>query len=256
MILDWRAIYVIYLREFKKFLRERSRLAGTLIRPMLWLLVIGGGLSGIIIGQGEITYMQFIFPGMLGMTILFASIFSTISIVWDREFGFLREILVAPISRLSIVFGKALSGTVLSTIQVMMILLLFPFIGLKLTFSQILITILISIPVSFGITSLGIFIASLLESFESFNVVMNFIIMPMFFLSGAMYPVNLLPPVLKMAALINPLTYGIDAMRNIMFAKIPPPLSADFPLTVDLAVVFLTCVVTIVLAAKSFERIR
>ena len=125
------AIYVIVAREFIKFVRERGRLISTLARPLLWLFLVGGGMSKMVSPDMGMPYMQFIFPGIIGMTILFSSIFSSISIIWDKEFGFMKEMLVAPVSRFSIVIGKALSGTMVSTFQALIIVLLFPVIGLK-----------------------------------------------------------------------------------------------------------------------------
>lgn len=253
-MIEVNAIYVIVAREFKKFVREKSRLISTLVRPLIWLFLVGGGMSRLITPQSGImtvSYLQFIFPGILGMTILFSSIFSSISIIWDKEFGFMKEILVAPVSRLSIVIGKALSGTVVSMIQAAIILILFPVLGLKLSILQILGTLTICLLLSFCISSLGIVIATFYESFESFSVIMNFIVMPMFFLSGAMYPVKVLPLILKVATKINPLTYGIDGLKHTILRR---PEVYDFPLTVNIAVLLVTSVIFIILAGALFER--
>ncbi|HXY61636.1 MAG TPA: ABC transporter permease, partial [Nitrospirota bacterium] len=223
-MIQFRPIYVICLREFKKFFREKSRLLGTLARPVLWLFVVGNGMSALIRPQVGFSYLQFIFPGMIGMTILFASIFSSISIVWDREFGFMKEMLVAPISRLSIVIGKALSGTAISVAQAVIILVLIPFLGISLTSTQFAEVVAVSVLVSFCITSIGILIAARLTSFDGFNIIMNFLVMPMFFLSGAMYPVSSMPHALRQLTHINPLTYGIDAFKHVLLRNSIPPL--------------------------------
>lgn len=250
---DLNAIYVIVAREFIKFVRERGRLVSTLARPLLWLFLVGGGMSRMVSPDMGIPYMQFIFPGIIGMTILFSSIFSSISIIWDKEFGFMKEMLVAPVSRFSIVVGKALSGTVVSTLQALIILLLFPVIGLKLGIIQILLILGISIILSFCLSSLGILIATFYESFESFSVIMNFIVMPMFFLSGAMYPVKLLPGVLSLFTKINPLTYGIDALKYMVFPE-KKLLTHDFPLSLDISVIIITSLIFVIIAANVFER--
>ena len=125
-MIETNVIYVIVAREFKKFIREKSRLISTLARPLLWLFLIGGGMSRLVPAGENISYTQFMFPGILGMTILFSAIFSSISIIWDKEFGFMKEILVAPVSRFSVVVGKATSGMVLSTLQAIIVLCLFP----------------------------------------------------------------------------------------------------------------------------------
>ncbi len=246
-------VYVIVAREFIKFVRERGRLVSTLARPALWLFLVGGGMSRLVSPDMGMPYIQFMFPGIIGMTILFSSIFSSISIIWDKEFGFMKEMLVAPVPRFSIVLGKALSGTVVSTIQALIILLLFPVIGLSLSLVQILSIVCISIFLSFCLSALGILIATFYESFESFSVIMNFIVMPMFFLSGAMYPVKLLPQILSVFTMINPLTYGIDALKYMVFAE-TKMLTQDFPLGLDLSVIIVTSLVFVIIAANVFER--
>ncbi|HSB35165.1 MAG TPA: ABC transporter permease [Nitrospirota bacterium] len=249
-----RPIYVICMREFIKFFREKSRLLGTLARPVLWLFVVGNGMSALIRPQTGFSYLQFIFPGMIGMTILFSSIFSSISIVWDREFGFMKEMLVAPISRLSIVVGKALSGTLISVAQAIIILVLIPFLGIRITFFQLAEVAAVSVLVSFCITSLGILIAARLTSFDGFNIIMNFLVMPMLFLSGAMYPVTSMPAALRHLSLVNPLTYGVDAFKHVLLREGTPPLGPEFPLTLDLVVVTAISVVMLTGAALSFRK--
>jgi ABC-2 type transport system permease protein len=198
-----------------------------------------------------VTYMQFIFPGILGMTVLFSSIFSSISIIWDKEFGFMKEILVAPVSRFSIVIGKALSGTLISVIQAAIILALFPVLGIHLDVSAIVWTVLVSVLLSFCLSSFGIVIATFYESFESFSVIMNFIVMPMFFLSGAMYPVKMLPEILKIVARLNPFTYGIDALKHSVFGNLGV---FDFSLLMDVSVLGITSVIFVAIAGSLFER--
>src|SRR3989338_10728147 len=139
--MEFNAIYVIVAREFKKFVREKSRLISAIARPLVWLFLVGAGMSRLVAPVGGVSYMQFIFPGILGMTILFSSMFSSISIIWDKEFGFMKEILVAPVSRTSIVMVKALSGTIISTIQAVIILMIFPFLGIKIGITGIAFTI-------------------------------------------------------------------------------------------------------------------
>jgi ABC-2 type transport system permease protein len=253
-VIQFRPIYVICLREFKKFFREKSRLLGTLARPVLWLFVVGNGMNSLIRPQVGFSYLQFIFPGMIGMTILFSSIFSSISIVWDREFGFMKEMLVAPISRLSIVVGKAISGTLISVAQAVIIMLLTPFLGIHLTVMQFLELVAVSLLVSFCITSLGILIAARLTSFDGFNVIMNFLVMPMLFLSGAMYPVTSMPPALRHMSQLNPLTYGIDAFKHVLLRNATPPLGPEFPLSLDLLIVTAVSIIMMTLAALSFRR--
>lgn len=253
-MIELRPVYVICVREFIKFFREKSRLLGTLARPVLWLFVVGNGMSALIRPHEGFSYLQFIFPGMIGMTILFASIFSSISIVWDREFGFMKEMLVAPISRLSIVIGKAVSGTFISVAQAVIIMVLVPFLGIRLGALQFMGVVSVSVLVSFCITSLGILIAARLTSFDGFNIIMNFLVMPMLFLSGAMYPVTTLPSVLRHLTQINPLTYGVDALKHTLLRSAHPPLGAEFPLWLDLVVLIAISSVMLALASLSFRR--
>lgn len=250
-LIEVNAIYVLMAREFKRFIRERSRLLSTVARPLIWLFLVGGGMSRFVSPGEGLSYMQFIFPGIIGMTILFSSIFSSISIIWDKEFGFMKEILVAPVSRFSVVVGKALSGTLISTFQAAIILILFPFLGLEMNLLSVLTTIVVAALLAFCISSLGIVIATFYESFESFSVIMNFIVMPMFFLSGAMYPVNKLPKILRVISTCNPLTYGVDALKHSIFGM---DGMIDFSMFTDLLVLISSSVVFVTVAGFVFER--
>ncbi len=233
---------------------KRAASSGTLARPVLWLFVVGNGMNSLIRPQVGFSYLQFIFPGMIGMTILFSSIFSSISIVWDREFGFMKEMLVAPISRLSIVIGKAVSGTLISVAQAVIILFLIPFLGIQLTIAQFFEVVAVSLLVSFCITSLGILIAARLTSFDGFNIIMNFLVMPMLFLSGAMYPVTSMPPALRRLTQLNPLTYGVDAFKHVLLLNSTPPLGPEFSMVLDLSVITAVSFIMLTLAAMSFRR--
>jgi len=225
----------------------------SIARPLIWLVIVGSGFTQLIDMPGDISYTQFILPGILGMTILFSSVFSTISVVWDREFGFLREMLVAPISRLTIVVGKLLSGTALSVFQGSVLLLVAPLLGITITVTQFIWMFLLMVLLSLAITAMGLFVASFLKSLEGFNVIMNFIVLPMFFLSGALYPVGKLPAYLHYLTFANPLSYGIDAFKHVLFAS-SGPLIAEFPLIYDISFVILFSLIMVVLAARSFER--
>lgn len=227
-----RATYIIWLREFKRFFREPSRIIGALGRPLFWLLILGGGLTTIVRGSG---YQQFIFPGVLGMTIIFTTIFSAISIIWDRQFGFMKEMLVAPISRTAIVGGKILGGSTEAMMQGGVILLIAPFWGVPLTLAKMGLTLLVMFYISVGLTALGICIAASMETFEGFNVIINFLVMPMFFLSGAMFPVKTLPPLFHALTLANPLTYGVDALKHLLLTPQADSLfQPEFSLGIDL----------------------
>jgi ABC-2 type transport system permease protein len=252
--MEFNAIYVIVAREFKKFIREKSRLFSAIARPLLWLFIVGAGISRLVPRDTGVPYTQFIFPGIIGMTILFSSIFSSISIIWDKEFGFMKEILVAPVSRLSIVIGKALSGTIVSTLQAAIILALFPIVGFQLSLLQVLGVLVICASVSFCISAFGIVLATFYDSYESFSVIMNFIVMPMFFLSGAMYPVRLLPDILRFVTKLNPLTYGIDAIKHVIFPDATGHMAPDFSITTSALVIIISSVAFVLVAGRAFER--
>ena len=215
-MIDLACIRMVWERDFIRYFREKSQLYGSLSRPILWLFVLGLGLRGSASGIGNINYTQFIFPGIIAMTAIFTSIQSAISIIWDREFGFLKEILVAPVPRTSIVIGKGLAGTTLSLIQGCIIILLAPLVHVRIPLVNIIPLILVLAVMSFGLTGIGIVIAARMTSFQGFGTIMNFIIMPMWFLSGALFPARNLPIWLNALVRVNPLTYGVDLVRKLV----------------------------------------
>ncbi len=228
---EFRGIYTIWIRELTKFYRERIQFASSMVTPILWLIVFGGGM-GINLRTGVISseYRAFIFPGIVGMTLLFTSMRSGISVIWDREFGFLKEILVAPISRTSIVLGKALGGATNAIIQGAMLLLLSFIVGVQITPLDFIAILPVMLLISLGFDGFGLFIASIIDSFEGFQTIMSFIIMPTFFLSGALFPLTNAPSWLKTLSLLNPLTYGVDAIRGIILNE------GQFPIYYDVLV--------------------
>ncbi len=252
-MISYKAIYVIVLREFKRFFRQRGRLLVTIARPLLWLFIVGAGFGSLIDAGQPGNYLRFILPGIVGMTILFSSIFSTISVVWDREFGFLREMLVAPVSRVTIVMGKLFAGSALSLFQGTMLLIVAPFLGIEMTLAKFVSMVLLMGLVSLAITAFGLVIASFLTSLEGFNVIMNFIVLPMFFLSGALYPINTLPAFLVKISYINPLCYGVDSFKHILLAD-GGTLTAEFPLYVDIIFVAVFAVAMTITASLAFNR--
>lgn len=207
---------MVWRRELIRFARNRTRMIGGLVQPLLFLFVLGYGMSSIVPAQGGINFQQFLFPGMLAMSVVMTSIFSAISIVWDREFGFLREMLVAPVSRASIILGKTAGGATVATLQGAVMLLLAPIVGLRLTPLLVVEVLLTALLMAFALTSFGVFIASRMKKIEGFQVVMQFLLFPMIFLSGAMFPINNVPAWLSVIAHLNPLTYAIDPVRRIV----------------------------------------
>jgi len=210
--MDFDAIRMIWLRDLIRHFRDKVRLLGSITRPVLWLLIMGTGLRAAFNVAG-ISYTHFIFPGIIAMNLIFSAMQSTISIIWDREFGFLREILVAPIPRSSIVLGKALSGSTVAFIEGLFVLVFAPFIKINIPLVNLLLLLPLMFLIAFVCTALGIVIAARMTSFEGFGVISNFVIMPMFFLSGAMFPIDNLPHWINFIIRLNPLTYGVDLLR-------------------------------------------
>lgn len=207
------------MRDLIRHFRDKVRLLGSISRPVLWLLIMGTGLRAAFNLHG-IPYTHFIFPGIIAMNLIFSAMLSTISIIWDREFGFLREILVAPIPRSSIVLGKALSGATIAFIEGLFVLAFAPVIKISIPLLNLLLLLPLMFLIGFVCTTLGIVIAARMTSFEGFGVISNFVIMPMFFLSGAMFPIDNLPHWISFVIRINPLTYGVDLLRwNILGIK-------------------------------------
>jgi ABC-2 type transport system permease protein len=215
-MIDLPCIYMVWLRDTIRYFREKSQLYGSIVRPLLWLFILGMGLRGSFQPSGNVTYTQFIFPGIVAMAVIFTSIQSAITIIWDREFGFMKEILVAPVPRTSIIIGKCLSGTTLSLIQAGIVTLLSPLVHVRIHPLNIVPLILVISMASFALTGVGVLIASRMTSFQGFGTIMNFVIMPMWFLSGSMFPPKGLPRVLDVMVRINPLTYGVDLMRRLV----------------------------------------
>jgi ABC-2 type transport system permease protein len=205
----------IATREVIRGIRERSRLLGSLARPFIWLFLLGTGLRAAVGNPGGIDYAHYIFPGMMVMNVLFASIMAGTSVIWDREFGFLKEILVAPVSRTAIALGKTLGGAVLAVIQGALVMIFLPFLGFTGAAWRLAAVLPCLALVALAITSLGMLIAVRMRSFEGFGVMNNFVVMPMFFLSGALYRTDQAPAWLQVIIRINPVNYGVDLVRSV-----------------------------------------
>jgi ABC-2 type transport system permease protein len=247
-----RGIYTLWLREIKRYLRDRARIVSSFVQPLLWLVIFGSALR-VLVSIGEQTYQQYIFPGIVGQTLLFTSIFIGISVIWDREFGFLKEIMVAPISRFSVFTGKLLGASTDAMIQGILVFVLGALLGITdnpLILGEALPVMLL---VTFGLVSVGLIVASFIESLESFGLIVNFINMPMFFLSGALFPVRGagVPNWLQIAASCNPFTYAVDALRTVILGGSWQPL---FPLYVELLVVTCFDLAMITIGTWAFGR--
>jgi ABC-2 type transport system permease protein len=218
-----RAIYIIWYRDVLRYWRDRWRLVASLAQPLLFLVVFGSGLSsslGGAFGRGSgLSYIQFIYPGIIGMSILFTAIFGAMSIVWDREFGFLKEVLVAPIDRWAVAIGKALGGTTQAMVQGLILLVLAPLVGVKLSVLTVVELLPLAAVLAFGLASFGVAIASMMKSLQGFQVVMNFLLMPIFFLSGALFPLTNLPGWMTLLTRADPASYGIDPIRRVVLSN-------------------------------------
>jgi ABC-2 type transport system permease protein len=227
---DLRAVSIVWRREMIRFRRDRLRAVTSLIQPLLFLLVLGTGLSSLAKGSlpSGVDFRTFIYPGVLAMSVLFTAIFSAASIVWDREFGFLREMLVAPVSRAALVIGKCLGGATIATFQGIVILALAGLAGVP--YNPVLFLILIGelLLLAFTITAFGVMMAARITQFQAFMALTQMLVMPLFFLSGALYPLSGLPGWLSVLTRIDPLTYVVGPMRHAVFSHLdlPPAFSA------------------------------
>ena len=221
---DLRGAYIIWYRDVLRYWRDRTRIVAALGQPILYLFIFGTGLSSAFaVGRGagaEVDFRVFMFPGVLAMTVIFTSVFSAMSIVWDREFGFLREILVAPLSRTAVAVGKALGGATVACFQAGIVLLLGPIVGVPLTLGLVLQVVPLLFLLAFCLSCVGIAIASRMRTMEGFQVLMNFFLMPMIFLSGAFFPLNGLPAWLELLTRLDPAAYGVDPIRRAVLEAV------------------------------------
>lgn len=248
-----KAIYILWLRELKRYVRSRAQVVASLAQPMLYLLVLGFGLGPVFQRAGQGSYFQFVAPGVIGMAILFSSIFSGMGLLWDRQFGFLKETLVAPVHRLQIMAGRTMGGATVALIQgvlVMVVCFIAGFRPAHLMLVPVALGFMVLIATVFA--ALGVAIGSTLEDMQGFQLIMNFLVMPIFFLSGALFPLKGLPKALGIATAADPLSYGIDGMRMALLGR----NSASFDPRIDLAVLVVAAGVLLVIGAQRFSKIE
>jgi len=244
-------LYILWLRQVKKYFRSRSRIVGSLGQPLLFLLAFGFGFGSIYQKAGGGNYIQFLAPGIILMSVLFTAVFSGIEVIWDRQFGFLKETMVAPVPRFQIMLGRTLGGATVATIQGLIVFVLTLLVGFRLhdilllPFGLILVFL-----VALLFTSLGTAIASRLQDMQGFQLIMNFLVMPIFFLSGALFPLTGLPQVMEIVTRIDPLTYGVDGMRAVLIG------ASNFGLLTDLSVLLIITAVLLVVGSYLFEKIE
>ncbi len=236
-----RAVYIIWYRDVIRYLRDRFRLVASLAQPILYLVIFGTGLSSSLgggrggFGGGALDYKQFLYGGIIGMSILFISIFSGMSIVWDREFGFLKEIMVAPINRSAVAVGKTLGGATQAMVQGLILLLLAPVAGVKLTPLSVVELLPLMAVMSFALTAMGVALAARMRSMQGFQGVMNFLMMPLFFLSGALFPLKGLPAWMDVLTHLDPMAYGVDPIRKVILGGSGVPTRVTDNLGLSLA---------------------
>jgi len=247
-----RTIYILWLRQLKRYVRSKSRVFGSLAQPLLFLIALGYGLGPVFQKAGSGDYIQFLVPGIIGMTIIFSSVFSGIEIIWDKQFGFLKETLVAPVSRFNIMIGRTLGGATTSTMQGLIVFLIAILIGFKVNrLSSLLPVVLLMLLVSLLFTALGTLIATKLDDMQGFQLIVNFLVMPLFFLSGAIFPLGGgLPEALIVLSRIDPLAYGIDAFRTVLGGM------STFGLGVDIGVLSVITLILIGIGSYSFSRMQ
>lgn len=240
-------IYTIWLREMIRFIGARSRLVSSLAMPFFWMVLIGIGFGSSFSLPG-LNYMTFMAPGIVGMVIFFTSISSGISVIWDRQFGFLKEILVAPVSRTSIVIGKTLGGATVALISGFVMMLVAVLLGAIQLSTGVLYSIVFMLLIGFSFVAVGIIIASRMRSMEGFQMIMSFIMMPLFFLSGALFPLQNTPAWMQTAASFNPLTYGVDGLRGALVG------AGMYPLWLDLAALLVISSAFVLIGSYLFRK--
>jgi ABC-2 type transport system permease protein len=268
--LDVRAIKIVVQRDLIRTFQDRTRFVSALVQPLLFLFVLGAGLSSLTrASTGSLDLRTFMFPGILATSTLFTAIFSAVSIVWDREFGFLREMLVAPVRRSSIILGKALGGATISMLQAVLVLILAPFVHVPLTVGLVLTLLGEIFLLSFTLTALGLAVVARIRQVQTVMGLMQVLLLPLSFLSGALYPLSNLPTWLSIAVRLNPLTYAVHPVRTAVFnhlsvspevrARLNPPITWNgwvVPTPVQLLLVAAIGVVLMGIAVRQFQKVE
>jgi len=245
------AIYILWLRELKKYTRSRAQIVASLGQPLLYLLVLGFGLGPVFQKAGNGSYLQFVAPGVIGMTVLFTSIFSGIALLFDRQFGFLKETLVAPVPRLRIMIGRTLGGATVAMLQGTLILIVCLIAGFRpVSLATAPFGILFMALIAIVFAALGTAIGSGLQDMQGFQLIMNFLVLPIFFLSGALFPLNDLPKALAFITRLDPLSYGVDGLRAALIGV------THFGMTTDFAVLCVIAVGLLFFGAWRFSKIE
>lgn len=244
-------IYILWLRELKRYSRSRAQMIASLGQPVLYLLALGFGMGPVYAQAGHGSYMQFLAPGVIGMTVLFSAIFSGMGLLWDRQFGFLKETMVAPVPRLVIMAGRTLGGATVAICQGLLVTIVSVIAGFRpVSLAMVPVGLAFMVMIAIVFAALGTAIGSALKDMQGFQMTMNFLVMPIFFLSGALFPLNNLPRVLGWITSVDPLAYGIDGMRSALLGI------THFGPVVDGAVLAGVALLFLSLGAYSFSKIE
>lgn len=244
-------IYILWLRELRRYVRSRAQMVASLGQPLLYLLALGFGLGPVFERAGQGSYIQFVAPGVIAMTILFSSVFSGMALLWDRQFGFLKETLVAPVPRLQIMAGRIAGGATVAMIQGLLVVIVCLIAGFRVkNLATLPIALLFMALIAFTFAALGMGIGSVLENMQGLQLIMNFLVLPIFFLSGALFPLTNLPKVLSAITRVDPLSYGVDGLRTALIGV------SHFGAAQDAAVLASIAVVLLVIGSKLFSRIQ
>lgn len=263
---EFKGAFTVWYRDVLRFFGDPMRIVGSLAQPLLFLVILGTGFASALEGMAGLAtdqqapwdFRQFMLPGVIGMSVLFTSVFSAASIVWDREFGFLREVLVSPVSRIAVGLGKVAGGSTVALIQGAIILALAPIVGIELTLGAVALTLVLILFFAATMSSFGILLASRQKTMEGFQVIMQFLLLPMLFLSGAFFPLTTAPEWMQALATISPVTYGVDALRQSVLGASVPTAVLDLlrlhPLRVDVLVLLAFFVVFLLPGVWLFSK--
>jgi ABC-2 type transport system permease protein len=245
------AIYILWWRELKKYSRSRTQIVASLGQPLLYLLALGFGFGPVFQRAGGGSYLQFVAPGVIGMTVLFTSIFSGISLLWDRQFGFLKETLVAPVPRIQVMIGRTLGGATVAMVQGTLMVIACLIAGFRpASVIEVPLGMLFMLLIAIVFVALGVSIGSSLQDMQGFQLIMSFLVMPIFFLSGALFPLDHLPKMLKMLTSLDPLSYGVDGLRGALTG------ATQFGMIRDLIVLAVVAFAALCLGAWRFSEIE
>ncbi len=246
-----RAIYILWIRQLKRFIRKRASLVGALGQPLIFLIAFGFGLSPIFAKAGQGNYIQFVAPGIIAMTVLFTAVFTGVEVIWDKQFGFLKETFVAPVSRWQILIGKTLGGATVAGIQGILVFLITFIVGFRpVSIAHLPIALLFLVLIACLFSALGTAIAARLDDMQGFPLIINFVIQPLFYLSGALFPVKGLPVFLDYITKANPLTYGVDGMRFALSG------TNVFSPWLSLSVLLVTTIIILFVGVYQFSKIE